>query len=86
MSASYHMLSAPAAPAPGADAEKGDEADHRVVGAGRRQQPHSAVKTTSDMTRGFISAMKSLAPEASPRRSNCAGNSREFCSRDSLST
>ena len=57
MSASYHMLSAPAAPAPTAMQISAVDRDHRMQMARRDQQPTNAVKTTSDITRGFISAM-----------------------------
>ena len=40
------------------DAEQRGEADHRMQrGRARRARPTSAVNTTSDITRGFISAM-----------------------------
>jgi hypothetical protein len=56
MSASYHMLSAPAAPAP---TEMQASAAKPMTGwicPGAIIMPTSAVKMTSDMTRGFISA------------------------------
>ena len=57
MSASYHMLSAPAAPAPTAMQMS---AVNPIIGCtwvGATMSPTSAVNTTSDITRGFISAM-----------------------------
>ena len=56
MSASYHMLSAPEAPAPTAMQRSAVNAEHRMHVARRDQQPTSAVNTTSDITRGFSSA------------------------------
>ena len=57
MSASYHMLSAPAAPAPTA---MHISAVNPITGwtwPGATKSPTSAVNTTSDITRGFISSM-----------------------------
>jgi hypothetical protein len=56
MSASYHMLSAPAAPAPTAMHSSAVKAITGCICPGAMTRPTSAVKTTSDMTRGFISA------------------------------
>ena len=56
ISASYHMLSAPAAPAPTA---MQISAVNPIIGCrcpGATMRPTSAVNTTSDITRGFISA------------------------------
>jgi hypothetical protein len=56
MSASYHMLSAPEAPPPMAMAMSDASAMTGWGGVGARSKPASAVKTTSDITRGFSSA------------------------------
>ena len=56
MSASYHMLSAPAAPAPTAMQRIAVKPSTGCRWPGATSRPASAVKTTSDMTRGFISA------------------------------
>ncbi len=57
MSASYHMLSAPDAPAPTAMASSATKASTGWIVPGAAAMPVSAVKTTSAMTRGFRSAM-----------------------------
>ena len=56
ISASNHMFSAPEAPAP--IAMKSIEANPTsgCTSTGATSKPTSAVKTTKDMTRGFISA------------------------------
>ena len=56
MSASYHMLSAPAAPAPTAMQSSAKNASTGCRWPGATTSPTSAVNTTSDITRGFISA------------------------------
>ena len=55
-SASYHMLSAPAAPAPTAMQSSAVNAVTGCSEAGATASPTKAVNTTSDITRGFISA------------------------------
>jgi len=57
MSASYHMLSAPAEPAPTAMQTSANNASTGCMGTGASTRPASAVNTTSDITRGFINAM-----------------------------
>ena len=56
MSASYHMLSAPAAPAPTAMQSSAVKPSTGCRWPGATTSPTSAVNTTSDITRGFISA------------------------------
>ena len=56
MSASYHMLSAPDAPAPTAIASSAMQASTGLSVPAAATMPTSAVNTTSDMTRGFSSA------------------------------
>ena len=56
MSASYHMLSAPEAPAPTAMQRIAIAASTGFIGARAQTRPVSAVNTTSDITRGFSSA------------------------------
>ena len=56
MSASYHMLSAPEAPAPTAIARRAMKAMNGLVATGAATRPTNAVNTTSDITRGFSSA------------------------------
>ena len=56
ISASYHMLSAPDAPAPTAIASTAMIAMKGLVATGAATSPTKAVKTTSDITRGFSSA------------------------------
>ncbi len=51
------MLSAPAAPAPTAMQSKAVKAVIGCSEPGATARPTSAVNTTSDITRGFISAM-----------------------------
>jgi hypothetical protein len=62
MSASNHMLSAPEAPAPTAMQMIAMTAMTGCIAPGASASPVSAVKTTSDITRGFISARKSPMP------------------------
>src|SRR5262245_8652908 len=64
MSASYHMLSAPEAPAPTAMQSMAMPARTGLRCPGASIMPVKAVNTTNDITRGFIRAMKSatLAP------------------------
>ena len=50
------MLSAPAAPAPTAMHSSAVKASTGWIAPGATTSPTSAVKTTSDITRGFISA------------------------------
>ena len=71
MSASYHMLSAPDAPAPTAMQSSAMTASTGCSVPGASTMPASAVNTTSDITRGFISARKSptLPPAAWAGRS-----------------
>ena len=57
MSASYHMLSAPAAPAPTAMQISAVRAITGCTCTGASTRPTKAVNTTSDITRGFISSM-----------------------------
>ena len=66
MSASNHILRAPDAPAPTAMHSSAMTASAGCGGSGASIMPTSAVNTTSDITRGFISAMKSpmLPPTA----------------------
>ena len=56
MSASYHMLSAPAVPAPTAMQSSAVNPISGCKVPGATARPTSAVKITSDITRGFISA------------------------------
>ena len=56
MSASYHMLSAPEAPAPTAMHSSAVKPITGWMCAGATTSPTSAVNTTSDITRGFSSA------------------------------
>ena len=56
MSASYHMFSAPAAPAPAAMQTSAANPITGCTCTGATTSPTSAVNTTSDITRGFISA------------------------------
>ncbi len=56
-SASNHMLSAPAAPAPTAMQSSAAKPSTGCRCPGATIRPTSAVNTTSDITRGFISAM-----------------------------
>ena len=56
MSASYHMLSAPAAPAPTAMARSEAAPMTGLTWPGAIAMPTNAVNTTSDITRGFSSA------------------------------
>src|SRR4029077_9879602 len=64
MSASYHMLSAPEAPAPTAMHRMAMLARTGLSDPGSSIMPVNAVNTTNDITRGFIRAKKSatLAP------------------------
>ena len=57
MSASYHMLSAPAAPAPIAIRISAVIASTGCRCTGATAMPTAAVNTASDITVGFISAM-----------------------------
>src|SRR3546814_3379922 len=57
--ASYHWLSAPDAPAPSAIARIDAKASTGCTSPGAASSPHSAVNTTSDMTRGLVSANRS---------------------------
>ena len=57
MSASYHILSAPAAPAPTAMQINAVNPITGCTWPGATRSPTSAVNTTSDITRGFISSM-----------------------------
>ncbi len=57
MSASYHMLSAPAAPAPTVMHNSAAKPITGWMWPGATTSPTSAVNTTSDITRGFISSM-----------------------------
>ena len=71
MSASYHMLSAPEAPAPTAIAAMAISAMNGLSVAGAAIRPTKAVKTTRDMTRGLRRRTKSPAvaserPETAP--------------------
>src|SRR5215468_8628609 len=56
MSASYHMLSTPAEPPPTAIARIAISPRNGSGRAGAISSPTSAVKTASDITRGFINA------------------------------
>ena len=56
MSRSYHMLSAPDAPAPTAMHSSAVNAITGCMCPGAMTMPTSAVKITSDITRGFSSA------------------------------
>ena len=55
MSASYHMLSAPAAPAPTAMQRSAAMASTGCMEPGAATRPTSAVNTTRNITRGFSS-------------------------------
>jgi len=57
MSASHHMLRQPEAPAPMAMASSEAKPSTGLMWPGAVTMPTSAVKTTSDITRGFSSAM-----------------------------
>ena len=57
MSASYHMLSAPEAPAPTAMQSSAVKAVSGCSVPGATASPVSAVNTTSDITRGLSRAM-----------------------------
>ena len=57
MSASYHILSAPAAPAPTAMHRSATKPITGCKWPGATTRPTNAVNTTSDITRGFISSM-----------------------------
>ena len=63
ISASYHMLSAPDAPAPTAIARIETMARTGFIVPGATTMPVTAVRTTSDMTRGLRSARKSFGSE-----------------------
>ena len=56
MSSSYHMLSAPAAPAPSAIAAMATITTTGLITPGATTRPTKAVNTASAITRGFISA------------------------------
>ena len=56
ISASYHMLSAPDAPAPAAMQISAAIASTGCIEPGAATSPTSAVNTTRNITRGFISA------------------------------
>src|SRR6056297_740761 len=56
ISASYHMLSAPEAPAPSAMKRIAEAETNGCIATGATSSPTSAVNTTSDITRGFMSA------------------------------
>ena len=64
MSASHHMLSAPAAPAPIAIASSEAKPITGWSLPGAISIPASAVNTTSDMTRGLRSEKNSFGPAA----------------------
>ena len=64
ISASHHILSAPAAPAPTAIAISEAKPTTGFTRPGAISMPASAVSMISDITRGFISAMNSLGPAA----------------------
>src|SRR5690606_33831450 len=68
---SNHILSAPEAPAPTAMQMSAMAASAGWSGPGATTSPTKAVKTTSDITRGFMSAMKSptVPPPVSARLS-----------------
>src|SRR3546814_14806580 len=57
--ASYHWLSAPDAPAPSAIARIEEKPSTGWTCPGAASSPHSAVNTTSDITRGLVSANRS---------------------------
>ena len=57
MSESYHMFSAPEAPPPMAMNRIEQKARNGSIWPGATHSPTKAVKTTSDMTRGFSRAM-----------------------------
>ncbi len=56
MSASYHILSAPEAPAPAAMQISAAMASTGCMAPGAATSPASAVNTTRNITRGFVSA------------------------------
>ena len=70
ISASYHMLSAAAAPAPSAMHRIAVKPSTGWIGTGATSRPHSPVKTTSVITRGLVSARKSRQ-SAGRRRQEC---------------
>ena len=73
MSASYHMLRAPEAPAPTAMHSSAMAPSAGCGCSGASIMPTSAVKTTSDITRGFIRATKSpMLPADGLRRAQRA--------------
>jgi hypothetical protein len=55
MSASYHMFSAPEAPAPTAMQNTATAPSNGWIGVRAASRPVRPVNTTSDITRGFIS-------------------------------
>ena len=59
MSRSYHMLMAPAAPAPTAMHSTAVNASTGCIVPGAASSPHSPVNTTRVMTRGLVSANRS---------------------------
>jgi hypothetical protein len=72
MSASYHMFKAPEAPAPTAMARIAISAMTGSIAPGAVARPTKAVKTTSDMTRGFNSARKSPGMASDTRNSGAS--------------
>ena len=65
ISASYHIFSAPEAPAPSAIKITAVAAITGCIALGAITKPIKPVKTTRDMTRGFIKEMKSVAEPVS---------------------
>ena len=77
ISASHHIFSAPGSAGARADAEKGDEADDRVVGARRRQQPNQRGEDDERHDARLHQRDEvAEALETAPLPSNYAGNSR----------
>src|SRR6266702_5419457 len=68
MSASYHILRAPAAPAPAAMQRRTAQSVSGSNFLGAFISPVAAVNTTSDMTRGFINTAKSASCDLLPAR------------------
>ena len=65
-SASYHWFKAPEAPAPVAMHRIAVKAITGWIEPGAANNPHSAVKTTRDITRGLVSAQKSCQRAGNP--------------------
>jgi hypothetical protein len=77
ISASYHMLRTPEAPAPTAIASIAIEAWSGSTGTGAEIMPTNAVNTARNITRGFVRAKKSGARVAERERARSCGRGRE---------